>query len=307
MNTPSSKNTKPIHPPFSSSVLKELKQLHFQTKMLIDTGISGQYRSAFKGRGIEFDEVREYTVGDDIRSIDWKVTARHQKPFMKSYREERDLTVFVAVDISSSLATGTKAKIRSNVLAQAGAMLSLIALNNNDNVGLVTYSDRLETYHPARKARSSVWRILHEVLHPTATHPGTDLKSFFALLNKVIKRRSIVFILSDFLDSNYERELNLLASRHDVTAVCAEDPSEKILPHSGLVTLEDPETSEQLILDTNNELVMREYERLTKEKEEQKLSIFRKANVGLIRLSTDKEIVPEFKRFLRSKHKRHAA
>jgi len=164
----------PIHTSqLDVSTLNEIRKLHFETRRLATQGILGSYRSAFRGRGIEFEEVRNYYPCDDIRSIDWKVTARQGLPFVKSYREERELNVVIAVDVSASCRTGTRKQLKESLIAKVGAVLTLIALNNNDKVGLITYSDKLETYYPPRKSRGSVWRILHEVLNPRPLRQGT--------------------------------------------------------------------------------------------------------------------------------------
>lgn len=285
------------------ALLAEIRTLHFHVKKLADQGISGSYRSAFRGRGIEFEEVREYLPGMDIRSIDWKVTARSGTPYVKSYREERELTVMIAVDVSASTITGTRCQLRDTLLAKAGAVLTLIALANNDKVGLVTYSDSLETYHPPRKARSSVWRILHEVLTPGLYRRGTDLAGLCFFLNKVLKRKSIIFILSDFASpsSDFEHQLAVLTKRHDVTALWARDPVEFELPPRGLFRLRDPETGSETVVDCSNAAVRRKFSELMQNHEQSIRSAFRRRGVGVIELRTDQPFVYEMRRFFQGR------
>lgn len=276
-------------------ILAEIRKLHFQTRRLANEGVSGQYRSAFRGRGMEFEEVREYRPGDDVRSIDWKVTARKRVPYVKSFREERELTVMIAVDVSASTFTGTRGQLRETLLAKVGAVLTLIALQNNDQVGLVTFSDTLQSYHPPRKARGAVWRILQEVLgrsDDTASGGRTDLGALCLFLNSVLKRRAIVFLLSDFLDDNYETALGALAKRHDVTACIVTDPADVELPPSGLVEVSDPESGTAALLDCSDEPMRREFRRAMQEAEARRTNILRRHRVNVINLQTDQPFMP---------------
>lgn len=279
------------------SLLAEVRRLFFQTRFLAEQGLAGAYKSAFRGRGIEFEEVREYVPGDDIRSIDWKVTARSRRPFVKNYREERELTVMIAVDVSGSMRTGTRAQLREELIAKIGALLTLIALNNNDHVGLVTYSNRVETYHPPRKARSAVWRILHEVLSPGPGTPRTDIAGLCSFLSNVLKRSSIVFLLSDFLDQQFEHSLALLARRHDVTAIRVQDPAEFQVPSAELIAVRDPETGNGAIIDTASTAVRRAFKDAAERFREEQRSVFRRNRVGLIDLRTDQPFIDPVKRY----------
>lgn len=272
-------------------LLAEIKRLHFQTKRLADEGIVGQYRSAFRGRGVEFEEVREYNPGDDIRTIDWKVTARSNVPFVKLFREERELTVMLGVDTSASTLTGSRQELRERLLAKAGALFTLIALRNNDKVGLVTFSDRIETYHPPRKARGSVWRILHEVLSPREYNPRTDLAGLCTFLSKTLNRSAIVFILSDFYSPPFAKPLSILAQKHDVTAVQVRDPWDVALPQAGLVLLRDRESGDLQTVDTSNLIVQREYRENQKKAQQELCSVLRRAGVRHIELRTDEPLI----------------
>lgn len=286
-------------------LLAELRKLHFHTRRLATQGIGGQYRSAFRGRGIEFEEVRGYVPGDDVRAIDWKVTARMNYPYIKSYREERELSVMIAVDISSSTATGTREQLRETLLAQVGAVLTLIALNNNDKVGLVTYSDRLETYHPPRKGKSTVWRILQEVLgHQELRHeatPHTNLFGLFSFLNSILKRRSVVFVLSDFFDTGFEQPLAALAKQHDVTGVVVRDPADFSLPQAGLVTVQDPESGEEVLLNCSSKSFRDRYQGLVLTAQQELRTLLRKNRVGILELMTNRPFMPVLRRYFEEK------
>lgn len=279
------------------STIQEIRKLHFQTRRLADQGIAGSYRSAFRGTGIEFEEVREYIPGDDVRSIDWKVTARSRKPYVKSYREERELTVIIAVDVSASTLTGTRNQLRDTLIAKVGAVLTLIALINNDKVGLITFSDQLETYHPPRKARSAVWRILHEVLKPGAYRPNTDLAGLFSFMNSVLKKRAIIFVISDFIDTRFERPLAILAKRHDITALAINDPADFRLPTGSLIYLKDPESEELRLVDSSDPLVQKHYHTQAARMHQEVRSLFNKHGISLLELQTDKPFIFELRRF----------
>ncbi len=288
----------------SPELLAEIRSLHFQTRHLVDQGVTGQYRSAFRGRGIEFEEVRPYHPGDDVRAIDWKVTARMNTPFIKSYREERELTVMVAVDVSASTFTGTRAQLREQLIARVGAVLTLIALNNNDRVGLTTFSNRLETYHPPRKGRSSVWRILQEVLTTGNANPGTDLGAMCTFLSGVLKRRSIVFLISDFVSpAPFEQPLATLAKRHDVTAVIVRDRADTELPKAGLICIREPESGEIHLVDSQNARVQTQYQELAKKARADQTTMFERNRVSTLELLTELPFMPELGRFLERRGK----
>lgn len=301
-----------LHQLLDAEMLAEIKRLHFYTRKLANEGLVGQYRSAFRGRGVEFEEVREYAPGDDISSIDWKVTARTGKPFIKCYREERELSVMLACDVSASTYTGTRGQLRARVLAQLGALFTLVALANNDKVGLVTYSDRLETYHPPRKARGAVWRILHEMMGMRNQDRGTDLAACLSFLNLTLKRSSVVFFLSDFnfsgnsvaaVESNiakFEVALGVLAKRHDVTAVRVKDFIDSDIALSSqrmLLRVVDPETGQPRIIDTGDIRVLEAYRERAMERELQLSRLFARYGVSLLTVDTVDDILPVINRY----------
>ncbi len=287
----------------TKELISQIRDLHFQTKKLTDETLLGEYKSAFRGRGIEFEEVREYVPGDDIRSIDWKVTARSNKPFIKSFREERELTVMIAVDISGSTFTGSCGELRESLIAKAGAVLTLTALKNNDKVGLVTFSDKIDSYHPPRKARGAVWRILHEVLAPKPQNKQTDLSNICSFLSKVLKRNSVIFIISDFLSppESYEKDLAVLTKRHDVTVVTISDPLDDSLPNAGLVEIINPETGLTTTIDSSNENVRQLYQKQSRLFQENLYDMFIRHAVAVLPLTTKGSLIDSIRRFFHSK------
>lgn len=286
-------------------VIAEIKRLQFQTKKLVDQGISGQYRSAFRGLGIEFEEVREYFPGDDTRAIDWKVTARHQKPFIKSFREERELTVCIAVDISASTLCGTKSNVREYLIAKVGAILTLIAKNNNDKVGLLTFSSCVESYYPPRKAKHAVSRILTEVLSPKRTQDATNLGIACKHLSKVLKKHSIIFIISDFLDAHYEKEMSALSNKHEVCAIVVHDESDLELPNVGLLKIIDQETKQSILLDTNNPKTRKLYKEQAKLKREVRNDYFKRSAIDFLEITNENEVINQLRRYFTKRKTKH--
>ena len=216
--------------------------------------MAGEYESAFRGRGMEFEEVREYQPGDDVRTIDWNVTARMGKPYIKLFREERELIVMLLVDISASGQFGTVKKLKKEVAAEVAALLAYTAIRNNDKVGLILFSDHVEKYVPPKKARGHGWRVIQEILSFEPQGRQTDIAQALDYLGRVVRKRCICFLLSDFLASGFEKPLRLSNKRHDVVAVSISDPREFELPKVGFVELEDAETGEDVLLDTNDRM-----------------------------------------------------
>ncbi len=291
----------------SNEVVAEIKKLQFHTKQLISYGIAGRYRSSFRGSGMEFEELREYSIGDDIRTIDWKVTARSKKPFIKTYREERELTVLIAVDVSSSTQTGTRTMLKERLISQISAALTFIALNNNDKVGLITFSDQIHAFYPPKKAPNIIWKILREIF-AEADQPlrKTNLKELFNFANRVLKKKAIVFVISDFIDTNYESSLNVLAKKHDLTAIVVKDPADQSLPDAGIVRLKDPETGERFLINTSDPLLRETYQKKSKQVEEERRNTFRRLGMDLLELSTERPFVYDLKKYL-DKRSLHAS
>ena len=238
-------------------LMAKVGKIRILTNKLIDDQLSGDYHSTFKGQGVEFDEVRPYAVGDDVRTIDWNVTARTGAPYIKRYSEERELTVLFMVDVSGSQSYGSRGRTKAALAAEVTALLALTAIRNQDKVGLVLFSDRIVKYIPPRKGRDSVMRLAREVLAAGEdAEGGTDIPAALRFLNQVQKRRAVVFLVSDFLqqggDDAFARLLRATARHHDLVCVTVADPAERALPDVGLVELEDPETGELVLVDTSS-------------------------------------------------------
>lgn len=232
-------------------LLRQVKLLQIKAGHLVTADISGAYLSALKGRGMEFDEVREYHVGDDVRRIDWNVTARAGSPYVKVFREERELTLMLLVDVSRSLEFGTGDRLKKEVCAEISALLALLATRNNDKVGVILFSDHVEHYIPPRKGRGHIWNIIQSVLAHQTSGRGTSLGTAFSFLQKTATRRTQCFVLSDFLDHEYEQSLGQLRSRHSVTLIKIRDARETQLPRMGVVALEDLETGAAVVWNTD--------------------------------------------------------
>src|SRR6476619_2210007 len=233
-------------------VLRQVKLLELRTRGLVNSLFTGEYRSVFKGQGMEFAEVREYQAGDEVRSIDWNVTARMQRPYVKRYIEERELTVMLAVDVSGSERFGTRRRFKSELASELAAVLAMSAIRNNDRVGGLMFTDRIEHVVPPRKGRRHALRVIRDLLAFEPKGRGTDIAGETEYLNKMLAHKAIIFLVSDFLGPSVERPLKLLAQRHDLVAVTVEDPSERVLPDIGIVRFVDPETGQTIDVDTSD-------------------------------------------------------
>src|SRR5438045_3629133 len=233
-------------------VIRQIRRLQLRARRAVEDLLGGEYHSVFKGTGIVFEEVREYLPGDDVRSIDWNVTARMGHPFVKRYTEERELTVVLLIDVSGSHQFGTRQQLKREVLAELAAVLAFSAISNNDKVGLIAFTDRVERFVPPRKGTRHVLRLIRDVLFFQPTHRGTSIREGLDYVNRVLHRRTIVFLLSDFLDRGFESALKRTGRRHDLIALRISDPREEDLPSVGLLELEDAETGEHLLLDTGS-------------------------------------------------------
>src|SRR6266436_3825047 len=249
-------------------VLRQVRRLQLRARRAVEDPLGGAYRSVFKGSGIAFEEVREYQPGDEIRSIDWNVTARIGHPFIKRYVEERELTVILLVDCSGSHQFGTGLQQKREVAAELAAVLAFSAISNNDKVGLIVFTDRVERFVPPRKGTRHVLRLIRDVLFFQPMHRGTSIREGLDYVNRVLHRRTIVFLLSDFLDRGFESALKRTGRRHDLIAVHISDPREEELPPVGLLELEDAETGELLLLDTNSRQVREAFARNARQRQE---------------------------------------
>lgn len=262
-----------------ADILSRIRKIEIRTKNVVSEIFSGEYHSSFKGQGLEFAEVREYQAGDAYRDIDWNVSARLGVPYVKKYQETRELNVVFVVDVSASQNFGTRQMLKRERLAEIIALLSFSALSNNDKVGLIMYSSRLEKYLPARKGRNKALQILRDVLYLDPAQPGTSLAGAFDYANRVLKKRSVVFVLSDFMDQDYDKPLRILASKHDVIAIQVLDEAELELPRAGILSLVDPETGQTLYLNSSDERTRKAYSREVQQQQEKLLDNLRQFRV----------------------------
>ena len=285
-------------------ILKKVRQIEIRTGRLVNDVFAGEYESVFKGRGMEFHEVREYVPGDDIRSIDWNVTARAGHPYVKKFIEERELTVIIMADMSGSGNFGTRNKMKIELMAEIGAVLSFSAIKNNDKVGLLLFTDKIEKFISPKKGRPHVLRVIRELLYFKPESKKTSINSALEFLGKVLKKRSVVFLISDFMDSNYERLLRILNKRHDIIGISISDPREKDLTDIGLVEFEDAETQESLFLDTGDDLLKKELAKRRSFFIDSRNKAFRSMGLDSIEISTDKPYIEPLILFFRMRARR---
>jgi len=285
-------------------ILRQVKLIELRTRGLVNSVFTGEYRSVFKGQGMEFSEVREYQPGDEVRSIDWNVTARMRRPFVKRYIEERELTVMLVVDLSGSERFGTVKRFKSELASELAAVLAMSAVRNNDRVGVLLFTDRIEHVIPPRKGRRHVLRIIRDLLAFEPVGRGTDMVTAIDYVAKMLNQKAIVFIVSDFLERDISHPLKILAQRHDVVAVTVEDPSERDLPDIGIARLMDPETGDTIEVDTSSSNVREAYsEHVTAEREERK-HLLRRLAIDEVAVRTEGGVVEPLLRFFRARETR---
>ena len=276
-------------------LMAKVGKIRILTNKLIDDQLSGDYHSTFKGQGVEFDEVRPYVAGDDVRTIDWNVTARTGVPFIKRFSEERELTVMFMVDVSGSQSYGSVQRSKAELAAEVSSLLALTAIRNQDKIGLILFSDKIVKYIPPRKGRQSVMRLVREVLaaEDDATG-GTDIAGALRFLNGVQKRRAVVFLVFDFLtaqSADYEKLLRVVARRHDVICIPVSDPAEAELPNVGLAELEDPESGELVLVDTADPSVRRQFAAVAKSETEHRDRFFARSGIDNVPVATDRPYI----------------
>lgn len=245
----------------TKELLKKVRKIEIKTRRLSDHIFSGEYHTSFKGRGMTFSEVRQYQFGDDVRAIDWNVTARYNEPYVKVFEEERELTMMLMVDCSGSESFGTKNQLKSEIITEIAATMAFSATQNNDKIGLILFSDQIELFIPPKKGKSHVLRIIRELIEFQPKSKKTDLSQALKFLSGVQKKKAIVFVISDFMASNYEHTLKIAGKKHDVTGVRVYDKHEESIPNLGMVTMEDAETGEIAVINTNSKTVREEYEK----------------------------------------------
>jgi uncharacterized protein (DUF58 family) len=288
----------------TKELLKQVRQIEIRTKGLVNQVFSGEYHSVFKGRGMEFSEVREYQFGDDIRNIDWNVTARFGHPFIKVFEEERELTVILMVDLSGSLMFGSVSKTKQRIAAELSAILAFSALKNNDKVGLILFTDKIEKFVPPRKGRKHVLRIIREVLSFEPEGKTTNLKAALEYMNNAIKKKSISFLISDFMDEGYEKILKVVGRKHDLIGVVLDDRREKELPPLGLIKFVDAETGQERWIDTSSKTVKQRMQMNRVEKEKKRKSLFMASGLDTIEVSTGSNYIQPLVKFFRRREKR---
>jgi uncharacterized protein (DUF58 family) len=269
----------------TKELLKQVRQIEIKTRGVVNEVFSGEYHSVFKGRGMEFSEVREYQVGDDIRSIDWNVSARFGHPFIKVFEEERELTLMLLVDLSGSLVFGSVDKTKQQIAAELTAVLAFSAMKNNDKVGLILFTDEIEKFVPPRKGKSHVLRIVREILSFEPQGNRTNIKGALEYFNHSIKKKSIAFLISDFIDEDYDKILKIVSKKHDFVNIQLEDPREKELLKGGLIKFRDAETQEIRYLDTSNKAVQEHFTQKLNERAEYQDNLFKKSRVDTIKIN----------------------
>ncbi len=286
-------------------VIKKIRQIEIRTKKLVNELFSGEYHSTFKGQGMEFEEVRQYEPGDDVRLIDWNVTARMGLPYIKKFREERELSVVLLIDASSSGRFGTRDRFKNETAAELGALLAFSAIKNNDKVGLIIFTDRIEKFVPPKKGRAHVLRIIREIIYFKPQGKGTNIAAALEYFNKVIRRKSVVFLVSDFLSEGFSKPLQIANNKHDIIAIKVSDPRESIFDDVGLIELEDAETGEVLIIDTGSKEFRREFAARASEDVAELKKGLRSINLDFINIRTDQSYIVPLINFFKMREKRH--
>ncbi len=285
-------------------LLRKVQRLEIRTRRLVDQSLAGSYHSVFRGRGMEFAEVREYQPGDDVRTIDWNVSARMQNPFVKKFTEERELTVVVAVDVSGSGMFGTARATKKDLATEVSALLAFSAIRNNDRVGLLLFTDQVEKYVPPRKGREHALRVLRDLVASEPAGRGTDIAGALTYLRNVVTKRAVVFLVSDFQDQGFEKVLRTVARKHDLVGILVSDPRESEIPAVGLVSVEDPETGRCGVLDAGSRQVRAAYGAWAAKRRETIRDTVRRTGVDLLELGTGEDYELPLVRFFRDRARR---
>jgi uncharacterized protein (DUF58 family) len=285
-------------------LLKKIQGFHFKTKHQANDLFAGQYESAFKGRGMEFAEVREYMPGDDIRAIDWNVSARFGHPYVKVFHEERELTVVLLLDLSGSHLFGTRKKFKRELLAEVAGMLAFLAIRTNDKVGAILFSSQVEKYVPPKKGSPHVWRLIKEIFTYEPANLATDIKVVLDYLNRVVKRHAIVFLISDCMDWGFEKPLRLASKKHDLTVIRVSDPREEDLPDLGLMNLRDPETGQVVLINTRSRALRERWQVYRRDQEAYLSDLLRSTGVDLVDVKTDGSVVEPLVRLFDKRRRR---
>ncbi|MFY8216667.1 MAG: DUF58 domain-containing protein [Chthoniobacterales bacterium] len=294
-----------MHDP--KEILKKIRRIELRTRRLVDSSFAGAYHSVFKGRGMNFEEVREYTPGDDIRSIDWNVTARMNVPYVKKFTEEREMTVMLLVDVSASGTYGSVESSKRELAAEVASILAFSAIQNNDKVGLLLFSDEVELYIPPKKGRLHTLRLIREMLFFEPRRRGTSLAVALDYLNKVTPRKAVVFVISDFITADFIKPLTVTSKRHDLVAMPVIDPGEETLPDVGLLTLEDAETGRQIEVNTSSRGVSAAFAAMEDRRHDDLEKVFRQRRIDVVPLRTDCDYLLPLRAFFEKRERRLAA
>ncbi|WP_291137586.1 DUF58 domain-containing protein [Flavobacterium sp. UBA7663] len=286
----------------TKEILKKVRKIEIKTRRLSDHIFSGEYHTSFKGRGMTFSEVRQYQYGDDVRAIDWNVTARYNEPFVKVFEEERELTMMLMVDISGSESFGTKNQLKRDMVTEIAATLAFSATQNNDKIGLLLFSDQMELFIPPKKGKSHVLRIIRELIEFESKSKKTDLSQALKYLSSVLKKKAIVFLISDFMVKDYEHTLKIASKRHDVTGIRVFDQREESIPNIGIVNMLDAETGETLLVDTTSKKVRMDYEKYYRENINYFKDIFSKCGAGTISSRVDESYVTKLLGYFKARN-----
>lgn len=288
----------------SLELFKKIQRIQIQTTHLANDILAGAYRSAFKGKGMEFEEVREYQPGDDVRSIDWNVTARMNRPYIKNYREERELSVTLAVDMSSSTHFGSGQELKSELIAEIAAVIAFSAIKNNDKVALILFTDKVEKYIPPNKGTRHVLRVIRELLTFTPEDKGTNIGNALSYLGKIEQRPGVCFLISDFIASNYFHEASIIAQKHDLVPIAIIDPAERKFPAMDLVTFQDLENNVIRLIDTSSKEMQEHLENTTQSRLESQKAEMVKLGIEFCTISTDRAYLPELRKYFALRQKR---
>ncbi len=287
-------------------LIKRIRKLEISTRKVVTSVLGGQYHSVFKGRGMAFSEVRQYQPGDEVRTIDWNVTARMNDAYVKVFTEERELTVMLLVDVSASESFGSQQRSKGEIAAEIAAQIAFSAIANNDRVGLILFSDRVEKVVPPRKGRSHVLRLISDILSFKPAGKGTDLAAALTYLTHVAKRKTVAFLVSDFLTEKYEKPLRIVAGKHDLVPCVIVDPLEQVFPNLGLADLEDPETGARFLIDTSDPRVRGKFRKFMEERRATRETLFKKLQLDAVELSAGADYALALQKFFRLRARRAA-
>lgn len=285
----------------TKELLKKVRKIEIKTRRLSNNIFGGEYHSAFKGRGMTFSEVRSYQFGDDVRTIDWNVTARYNEPFVKVFEEERELTLMLIVDVSSSALFGTDSALKKNIITEISATLAFSALQNNDKVGLILFSDQIELYIPPSKGKTHVLRIIRELIEFKPLSKKTDINSALEFLNRVMKKKSIAFLLSDFISSDYEKSLKIVSKKHDLNGIKVYDKFEEFIPNLGMVQMFDQELGEIKLIDTSSSKIRKNYKNQMSLNFKKFNDVFTRNGAGTISCRTDESYIKKLLNYFKNR------